>query len=70
MVLCILYIAMAIVNAIVFGLLFDLIEVLNQRSSEFQKAIDNVNTAMTNLDLKPGIRQKVRSYIINTYETK
>ena len=37
LVLSALYIAMAIVNAIVFGLLFDLIEVLNQKSNDFQK---------------------------------
>ncbi len=69
-ILSVLYIIMAIVNATLFGLLFDMIEVLNQRDNEFQNFLDNANTAMANLELKPAIREKVRSYIINTYETK
>ena len=69
-ILSVLYIFMAIVNATIFGLLFDMIEVLNQKDNDFQNYIDNANTAMQNLDLKPAIKYKVRNYIINTYETK
>lgn len=35
MILTVAYIIMAIVNAIIFGVLFDMIEVLNMRDREF-----------------------------------
>ena len=52
LIMSILYIIMAVVNATIFGLLFDMIEVLNKRDAAFQEIIDNANTAMTNLDLQ------------------
>ena len=36
-ILSFLYIIMAIANAIIFGLLFDLIEVINSKQDDFQK---------------------------------
>ena len=52
-----LYIINAIFNAILFGIYFDLLEVLRKKQHNHQADIDNSNTAMQNLHLPEGIQQ-------------
>lgn len=63
------YLIFAILNAVIFGLLFDMIDTAQQRASDFQNELDDANTAMVNLGLSSSIKARVRSYILQTRET-
>ena len=64
------YIANGIFNAILFGVYFDLLEEARKKENEFQGQVDNANTAMANLELSDKITEKIRNYILQTWETK
>lgn len=70
MFIVIIYLFNAIFNAILFGIYFDLLETLRARQNEFQSELDNANTAMANIGLPAAISENVRSYILQTYESK
>ena len=54
------YIVNAIFNAVLFGILFDLLGVTKQQESEFSDRMDIANNSMINLNLSTGLRDRVR----------
>lgn len=54
----------AIINANIFGELAVLITSLNQKSSDFQSKVTQVNTTISNLGLPSGLRDKIRDFVL------
>jgi hypothetical protein len=54
----------AIINANIFGELAVLITSLNQKSSDFQNKVTQVNTTISNLGLPSGLRDKIRDFVL------
>lgn len=59
-----------IVNAIIIGYMTTYMDELGQKAKELSNSINLTNTAMLNLGLSLGLKQRISKYIFNTHTTK
>ena len=66
---CYCMIAAAIINATLFGEMSFLLTVIGRKSAEYQYKVDTANTAMNNINLRPGTQNLIREYFVFTQST-
>ena len=63
-------VAAGIFNANIFGEIALLISELEMQDAELQSNLDNVNTAMRNLDIPEDLRDNIRTYLMSVHTNK
>ena len=63
-------IASSLLNALIFGDVATLIQVLSQKEQSFQEQLDAANTVMANIDLDDETSEEVREYFQKTIATQ
>lgn len=63
-------IASSLLNALIFGDVATLIQVLSQKEQSFQEQLDAANTVMANIELDDETSEEVREYFQKTIATQ
>ena len=69
-VVIIMMIASAIVNAAIFGEMAVLVQEMDKKDIDFQESLDNANTAMHSLEIPDNIQDDIREYLMSVNEYK
>ena len=59
-----------IFNAVIIGYMASYTEELSKKSQELNTKLNQTNTAMLNLNLSPGLKTEILSYIYQTHTTE
>ena len=64
------YVANAIVNAVLFGVFVEQFQVIRKRETDYQEKIDGSNAVMKDILLDKPIKKEIRKYNIKKNEKK